>query len=217
MRPSPIRFPAKPSSQSSRCPDVPRIFAGVLLLFVIGLAGGASAADSAVGRLLVVRPSLSDPNFSKAVVLVIRHDANGAFGLIVNRFVEHVASKEILALFGETAPEGGELVAVHIGGPVQPATTLALHSPEFETDRTDLVSDAFAVLSTVDTLVARMSGAGPAALRILFGYAGWAPRQLDQEIEGGSWALVDATLDRVFADDATSVWAAARTRIRVDL
>lgn len=190
---------------------------GALLLLIVSLLGGAAAAQSAAGRLLVAQPALTDTNFSKTVVLILRHDSTGAFGLIVNRFVEDVAPRDVLALFEEEVPFSDQTVAVYIGGPVQPATTLALHSPEFQTDRTDRVGDFMAVSPTVDTLLATAGGTGPRKLRIFFGYSGWAPGQLDQEIDSGSWALIDAAPDLVFADDATGVWAAARGRIRVEL
>jgi len=196
---------------------VRRVVLGVLFLLIVGSYGGSAVAQSATGRLLVAQPSLTDTNFSKTVVLVLRHDATGAFGLIVNRFVEDVAPRDVLALFDEEVPVSDQTVAVHIGGPVQPATTLALHSPDFQTDRTDRVGDFMAVSPTADTLIATADGTGPRTLRIFFGYAGWAPGQLDQEIESGSWALVDATADLVFAEDAAGVWAAARGRIRVEL
>jgi putative transcriptional regulator len=191
---------------------------GALLALIVGItAGQLAAAESTVGRLLVAQPSLEDPNFSESVVLIIRHGEGGAFGLIINRFVELRAPQEILALFSEEAPESDVLVAVHIGGPVQPATTLVLHSAEFQMDRTDRVGDLFAVSPTVDTLIATVRGKGPAKMRIFFGYAGWGPGQLEQEIDSGSWALIDADRDLVFSDDPSSVWRAARARIRVDL
>lgn len=195
----------------------PFLFAAIFAL-IVGVTGGpVVAAESMVGRLLVAQPSLEDPNFSESVVLIIRHGDGGAFGLIINRFVEFRAPQEILALFSEEAPESDVSVAVHIGGSVQPATTLVLHSAEFQMDRTDRVDTLFAVSPTVDTLIATVRGKGPTEMRIFFGYAGWGPGQLEQEIDAGSWALIDADRDLVFADDPSSVWRAARARIRVDL
>lgn len=193
-------------------------FLAALLASIVGVTGGpVAAAETTVGRLLVAQPSLEDPNFSESVVLIIRQSDGGAFGLIINRFVEFRAPQEILSLFSEEAPESDVLVAVHIGGPVQPATTLVLHSAEFQMDRTDRVGDLFAVSPTADTMIATLRGKGPAKMRIFFGYAGWAPGQLEQEIDSGSWALIDADRDLVFSDDPANVWRAARARIRVDL
>lgn len=194
------------------------VLLGALLALIVGVTGGPdAAAETMVGRLLVAQPSLEDPNFSESVVLIIRHGDGGAFGLIINQFVEFRAPQEILALFSEDTPESDVSVAVHIGGPVQPATTLVLHSAEFQMDRTDRVGTLFAVSPTVDTLIATVRGKGPAEMRIFFGYAGWGPGQLEQEIDSGSWAVIDADRDLVFSDDAASVWRAAKARIRVDL
>jgi len=197
---------------------VRRLLLVVLAALVVCVTGGPlHAAESVAGRLLVAQPSLVDANFSKSVVLILRHDANGAFGLIVNRFVDRRSPQGLLALFGEDAPDSAALVAVHLGGPIQPQSTLVLHSTDFVVESTERVGDTYAVSPTVDTMIAIARGKGPAALRVLFGYAGWAPGQLDREIDSGSWAVLDADEDLVFADDAAAVWSVARGRIRLDL
>jgi putative transcriptional regulator len=191
---------------------------GTLLALIFGVTGeNVAAAESAAGQFLVAEPSLEDPNFEKSVVLIIRHGDGGAFGLIINRFVELTSPKEILALFNEEAPYSDALVAVHIGGPVQPASTLVLHSAEFQMERTYRAGDLFAVSPTVDTMIATARGKGPLKMRMFFGYAGWAPGQLEREIDSGSWVLIDADRDLVFSDDPLSVWRTAQARIRVDL
>jgi putative transcriptional regulator len=191
---------------------------GALLALIVGITGkNGAAAESAVGRFLVAEPSLEDPNFSKSVVLIIRHGDGGAFGLIINRFVKLTSPKEILALFNEEAPESNALVAVHIGGPVQPASTLVHHSAEFKVERTAGAGDLFAVSPTVDTMIATVRGKGPLKMQMFFGYAGWAPGQLEQEIDSWSWVLIDADRDLVFSEEPSSVWRAAQARIRVDL
>lgn len=193
------------------------LFGALLALIVCVTGENPAAAESAVGRFIVAEPSLEDPNFSKSVVLIIRHGNGGAFGLIINRFVELTPLKEILTLFNEEVPESDALVAVHIGGPVQPASTLVLHSAEFQMERTDGAGDLFGVSPTVDTMIATVRGKGPLKMRVFFGYAGWAPGQLEREIDSGSWALIDADRDLVFSDDPSSVWRTAQARIRVDL
>ncbi len=177
----------------------------------------AMAADSVAGRLLVARASLDDPNFSRTVVLVVRHDADGAFGLVLNRFAENRGIAEILALFGLT-PEGdaGE-VPVHFGGPVGQSNSLALHGTDFETDRTEAVDSGYGVSPTVDTLRALAEGQGPAKVVVFFGYAGWSPGQLEAELAADAWAIVDADEDLVLSDDAGTVWLKALARVRVDL
>ncbi|MDA0367540.1 MAG: YqgE/AlgH family protein [Proteobacteria bacterium] len=194
------------------------LWAVAFTALVLGGTGrGAFAADNIAGRLLVAQPSLIDPNFSKTVILIIRHDGDGAFGLVINRFAEQRSVTDVLSLFNEDIEAPDAQVAVHLGGPVQTASTLALHSMDFATDRTEVVDGKFAVSPTVDALKARAAGHGPAEMRIFFGYAGWAAGQLENEIAVNAWTHVAADADLVFAPDPSQVWALARMRIQIDL
>ena len=149
--------------------------------------------------------------------MIIRHDDDGASGLVINRFTKLPSPREVLALFNKGVPEGEVWVAVHIGGPVQPASTMVLHSAEFQVGQTGGESDLFGGSPTVDTVIAIASGKESLKTLIFSGGSGWGPGQLEQEIDSGSWVLTDADRDLVISDDPSSFWQTAQARIRVDL
>ena len=177
----------------------------------------ASAAEFLTGKLLVAQPALDDPNFARSVVLIVRHDDEGAFGLIINRFAEERTVADLLELFGQQAEGGSKSVPVFFGGPVGKSTSLALHDDGFSTSRTEKFGDRFAVSPTVDALRAFGGGMGPARLMIFFGYAGWYPGQLEAELKTEAWAVVDAAFALVFDPESERIWERARSRIRLDL
>jgi len=188
------------------------------LCLCVGWSAPTAAEESLTGRLLVAQPSLTDPNFSQSVVFIVRHDdKDGAFGLIVNRFVGTRTAAEILELFGESVGASEAAIAVHAGGPVQRANSLVLHSGDYAMARTERVDDRYGVSPTVDAVIAHAEGRGPSRLLVFFGYAGWAPGQLDAELATDAWAVVDADDDLVFASDPAKTWDLARSRIAVDL
>lgn len=188
-----------------------------LCVVILVAASPAHSAESLAGKLLVAEPDLLDPNFSKTVVLIIRHDENGALGLVLNRRAEERSLSDLLALFGESKVPNDSSVALHFGGPVALTSSLALHDGDFSTTRTDPVGDDIAVSPTVDALKGVASGNGPIRVRVYFGYAGWSPGQLEGELAAGAWAVIGIDLDLVFADAPKEVWSRARTRIRLDL
>ncbi|MEA2427331.1 MAG: putative transcriptional regulator [Thermoleophilaceae bacterium] len=162
--------------------------------------------ESLRGKLLVASPSLLDPNFRRTVVLIAEHSEDGALGVILNRESELEVE--------EAAPTLASLVEpgahVHAGGPVQPTAVVIM--AEFEDSgaaATMVVGDvgfvaADAEFDSLDTAVGRT--------RIFAGLAGWAPGQLEAEIERDDWILEPALPDDVFHDDADGLWGAVLER-----
>jgi putative transcriptional regulator len=150
--------------------------------------------DSLRGQLLIAAPSLHD-YFRRTVVLVIEHTAEGAMGVILNRPSERLVAETVPALAELADPE--ELVRV--GGPVSPQAVVALG------DFSDASQAGNAVVGSLGTLDPDGDNDSLRRLRVYAGYAGWAPAQLDEEIEQGAWIVEPATPDDPFADG--DVWA----------
>jgi putative transcriptional regulator len=162
-------------------------------------------SDSARGKLLIAGPSLLDPNFRRAVVLVIEHSDDGALGLVLNRSSEN--------LVGEVAPELDALVdpdsSLFVGGPVQPSGVIVLARFE-RPDESALVS-----FDDVGVLRAENSLDDPPELlaaRAFVGHSGWGPGQLDAELESGDWILEPATAGDAFCAEPGGLWSEVLAR-----
>jgi putative transcriptional regulator len=165
--------------------------------------------ESLRGQLLIASPTLQDPNFRRTVVLICEHSDEGALGLVLNRATALAA--------GEAAPELaavlGDGARLHAGGPVQPESIVLL--AEFGDD-SEQPGEALLVTGGLGLV---LQGAELDALedtaeraRAFLGYAGWAPEQLESELEREDWILLDAEPDDAFSDDPEALWSQVLAR-----
>jgi putative transcriptional regulator len=163
--------------------------------------------------LLLSMPQLRDPNFAKSVILLCDFLPEGAFGLVLNRPTDAAAS----AMVRLTPPiEFGNDLVLCAGGPVEPDRGWILTTEEpIEPDYRTIVDGLY--LSTSPVLLRRVLETRPAPrARVLAGYAGWGPGQLDEELEQSAWLMSDVSLDIIFDTDAAIMWEAAIRRIGAD-
>jgi putative transcriptional regulator len=159
--------------------------------------------ESLTGRLLVATPALKDPNFERTVVLLVAHEEGGALGVVLNRATE-VPVAEVLEGWGGLA---GEPAVVFEGGPVQPEAAICLARTRTGVGRLAGFNQVSGAVGTVD-----LSGdpdklrESVVAVRVFAGYAGWAPGQLEREIEGGSWFVFDALPGDAFVNRPDDLW-----------
>ena len=155
--------------------------------------------DSLRGKLLVAAPQLED-YFHRTVVLVLEHTDEGAMGLVLNRPTE----SEVI----EAVPSLSDLVdssdLVHAGGPVQPESVLVLGDFEEPEDA------GTQVVGTLGLLDPERPEAELNRVRVFAGYAGWAPGQLDLELDQEAWIVVPADADDAFTED--DLWGEALRR-----
>ncbi len=162
--------------------------------------------DSLKGKLLLASPTLEDPNFARAVVLVAEHTDEGAMGLVLNRPAELTV--------GESAPELEELVdarePIYVGGPVQPNAVIVLAA------FTDPGAAGLLISDDVGFLSAQLDIAESAAVtqrtRVFAGHAGWGPGQLDEEMEREDWIVESPRPDELFATEPEGLWSQVLTR-----
>ena len=160
---------------------------------------------------------MGDPRFVRTVILVIRHDATGAMGLVVNRPVGEVPMARLLEGIGLDATGVRGEVRLHYGGPVEPQQGLTLHSTEFSIDGTLRVTGGIAVTGNPEVLRAIGAGRGPKRYLVALGYAGWAPGQLEAEMKAGGWVAVPADAALTFDENAETKWERAMARRQVVL
>jgi len=177
----------------------------------------ADAAEFTAGQLLVAMPEMRDPRFAEAVIYMVKHNEEGAMGLVINRPLAKGPVKDLLQGFGiEIEDAKGEII-IHYGGPVNTNTGFVLHSDDVVLDDSERVKDGIAMTADAKLIEAMARGKGPRQSLVLFGYAGWAPGQLEGELEAGAWHVVPADKTLVFSKEADKKWQQAMDRRRISL
>ena len=164
-------------------------------------------------RLLLSMPQLMDPNFARTVVLLCDHSPEGAFGLVLNRPTD-VAASSVVGLVPPVTSDNG--MRLWIGGPVEPHRGWILLGQEPPGVETRRIVDGLYLSTSPELLREVLETAPPPQARVLAGYAGWGPGQLDMELNESSWLTADVELDLVFATEAALMWEAAIRRLGAD-
>jgi putative transcriptional regulator len=192
-----------------------------LALAVSGSASGKPAesrdAVGLTGRFLVASASMTDPRFSRAVILVVRHDASGAVGLVLNRPFQDVPIALLLSRLGLAHDGIAGSMRIHYGGPVDPGRVFVLHTAEYRGEGTEVISGGIALTTHPDVLRAIGTGAGPRRALLFLSYSGWGPGQLEREIREGAWFAVPANAALAFDDDYDTKWQRAMALRATDL
>lgn len=138
------------------------------------------------GHLLIAMPGLLDPNFYRSVVLLVRHDADGAMGVILNRPLEVTIKDAWTKIDGGVCNNTSKL---HAGGPCA-GPLLALHDGRQFADQ--VIVDGLHYSIEADH-IKQIIEKNIQPSRFFVGNAGWSPSQLETEIDSGSWLTCPAT------------------------
>ncbi|MSP48072.1 MAG: YqgE/AlgH family protein [Alphaproteobacteria bacterium] len=168
------------------------------------------------GHLLIAMPNMRDPRFERTVIYMCVHNAEGAMGLVINKAVGSLTFSQLLRQLG-IPKEGAADRRVHFGGPVEMGRGFVLHTDEYEQESTVKVRPGYSVTATIDILKAIAEGSGPQQALLALGYAGWAPGQLDGEIQANGWLHAPADPGIVFDDELDTKWTRAIGKIGIDL
>ena len=170
------------------------------------------------GYFVVSETELMDPNFQKTVVLLISHNEEGAFGIVVNR----PSDIRLADVFHELEDQDVGQIAAFIGGPVEQHYLFTLHSglPESAESQYAIRPTEGIVFEPVFTALEsylrvewpHLPDSGRPVLNFYLGYAGWAPGQLEEEIASGAWLVMPADPAIVFHPEPTEGWNAALSR-----
>jgi putative transcriptional regulator len=161
-------------------------------------------------------PQLLDPNFHRTVVLIVHHDEEGTFGIVLNRETEITAPSLCATLDIEW--HGTSEEPIGWGGPVQPQTGWVLFDAESGVDEAEDVKgvgDGVRFAGSLDVL-RRIAVAPPPRLRLLLGYAGWGPGQLETELAEGAWLIAPVSREAVFDVDAERMWDHVLRRMGIE-
>lgn len=173
----------------------------------------ASDFSSLRGQLLVSMPSMQGDYFSHSVTLLIEHNKDGAFGLVISNPLDADLSN-LLEDYDKQVTEG---IPVMESGPVEQNRLFFLHSTETAIDNALPINDKIALSTSLDVLEAVKESRGPAHLMAGLGYAGWSGGQLESEIMADVWLVTPYDHDIVFQTPFEQRPEAAAKAIGVDL
>ena len=177
------------------------------------------------GQILVAMPTIEDERFNRSVIYLCAHSSEGAMGIVVNQPAPHIRFSDLLVQLDVIPGEGlielprhGEIVNVLKGGPVETQRGFVLHSADyFIEDSTLPIHGGICLTATLDILKAIANGSGPESAVLALGYAGWAPGQLESEIQANGWLNCEADPSLIFGTEAERKYDLALKKIGIDL
>ncbi len=162
-----------------------------------------NAESLGTGKLLVASRNLGDPNFAKTVILLVRYDAKGVLGLVINRRTDVPLSRVLESL--KAAKDLSD--PVYLGGPVEMPAVFALFQSPAKLEGAEHVFDGVYLISAKTLFEQTISSRPkPDVFHVYLGYAGWTQDQLRKEVELGAWFVFPAATGTVFNADPDSLW-----------
>jgi putative transcriptional regulator len=172
----------------------------------------AQSADPPPGELLIASAQIADPRFYHAVVLLLRHDKDGAFGIVINHPLAEEAIAKLLEATGEDGAGVEGSIRVFKGGPVDEDLGFLVHSGEYRRAETMAVDGQVAMTASKDAVRDIGRHKGPQKYLFALGYTGWGPGQLEAEIARSDWFVVPDDPALVFDEDRGALWDKALAR-----
>jgi putative transcriptional regulator len=176
------------------------------------------------GQLLLAMPAMTDKRFRRSVIYMCRHSEEGAMGIIINKRAKKVTFASLLKQLDLLEMDLDDEASLDLssrtvrdGGPVSTERGFVLHSSDFTIDEQTLpIADGICLTATIEILKAIARGAGPADCLLALGYAGWAPSQLEGELQANGWLHCPADRELVFDDDLDGIYDRALMRLGID-
>jgi putative transcriptional regulator len=177
------------------------------------------------GQMLIAMPTMGDDRFVRSVIYICAHSSDGAMGIIVNQPAANVSFADLLVQLDVLGtkdaielPANADGVKVLKGGPVETSRGFVLHSSDFFIENSTLpIDDGVCLTATLDILKAIARGTGPHNAVLALGYAGWAPGQLETEINANGWLHCPADSELIFGQDNDAKYEKALKKIGIDL
>jgi putative transcriptional regulator len=160
------------------------------------------------GQMLIATPAMADDRFSRSVIYVCAHSSEGAMGIVVNQPAPNINFPDLLVQL-DVIKEGEAIeisprdeIKILKGGPVETGRGFVLHSADFFIENSTLpIDEGICLTATLDILKAIAKGDGPENAILALGYAGWAPGQLESEIQKNGWLHCSADAELIFGAD----------------
>ncbi len=169
------------------------------------------------GQILIAMPQLQDSFFTRSIVYICAHNADGAMGIVLNKPLPSLTFPDLLEQLEIDEKAGVDEQKVHFGGPVETARGFVLHSSEYVREGTIQVDDKVALTTTVEIIRDIAANTGPEKVLIALGYSGWDAGQLDEEIQSNGWLNVEADDDLLFGRNLEDKWKKSMNKLGVDV
>lgn len=176
------------------------------------------------GQMLIASPAMMDERFARSVIYMCAHSPEGAMGIVVNQPVPHIKFPDLLVQLNvipaseliQLPPRAGAVTVLR-GGPVETGRGFVLHSADFVIENSTLpIKDDICLTATLDILKAIARGKGPQSAVLALGYAGWAPGQLEAEIQHNGWLHCPPDPDLIFGPDVETKYTRALRKIGIE-
>lgn len=168
-------------------------------------------------QCLIAMPAMADPRFAHALTYIIKHDEDGAVGLVVNKPLDLSLTKLLSEISSNVvAPLRDPERPVLFGGPVNTQMGFVLHREEGDWNSTLPIHEGICVTSSRDILDAIAQGSGPDDYLVVLGYAGWSAGQLEQEMVANAWLTCPVADDLLFGLPFEQRWSAGIKSLGVD-
>jgi putative transcriptional regulator len=176
------------------------------------------------GQMLIAMPAMGDPRFARSVIYMCAHSDDGAMGLIINQQAANINFVDLLKQLNITSeddainlPSSLQDIAVHVGGPVATGRGFVLHSTDYYAEDSTLpINTNVSLTATLDILRAIAEGNGPDKALLALGYAGWAPGQLENELQANGWLHCSTDTDILFDHEVDNKYERALEKIGID-
>ncbi|MCA9522884.1 MAG: YqgE/AlgH family protein [Myxococcales bacterium] len=160
--------------------------------------------------LLIAMPQLLDPNFRRSVVLMLEHNDDGSFGVVLNNPIH-----ETVTIHNEAGEAFSVTDHLYLGGPVSPQVGLVVHGDGWRGERTHEIMPGLCV-SEPSQAIPRLLELDSVPYRFVVGYSGWGPKQLENELAYGSWLTSSTSADFIFDRPAVNQWEEAIRALGID-
>lgn len=177
------------------------------------------------GKMLIAMPTMGDERFSRTLIYMCVHNPEGAMGIVVNKPASHITMPDLLDQLEIRMPsESPDLskrvmdCPILVGGPVESARGFVLHSQDYYSEDSTLpVDDDIGLTASIDILRAIADGSGPDKALLALGYAGWAPGQLEAEIQANGWLHCDPDHELLFGQNLGAKYHCALAKLGVNI
>ncbi len=162
----------------------------------------ATYAQISKGTFLISSPDMDTGFFSRSVILICEHTPTGSFGLVINKNIELELPEEVIELDQLANPN----IDFRAGGPLQTNQMMILHASYENKDRTLEIAEGVLLGGDLQFLQESITNENGPAIRLFFGYTGWAAGQLEREFLNGNWFVCPGTAKHLFETPTEKVW-----------